>query len=417
MILVTDPRKLLRAATLLLLTAAVPASTSGQARTSKPNPKPPAPQTAKPPAPQSAKPKAESRPGAISVDEAILLTNGWALMAEGRPQEASARAAKVLAAYPRSAAGIALAVEAEIASGGFTAGYARYESWLGQRLMEEPSIVRRLAVASLWATALDERAEEARVEALRALANDRDEAAHQLLSNAALKGGMPELRVLASRGNDFAVKALASDLEKGGVNPVASIEALAASGSELAVPVLVKRLRDPSPEVRGAAVEGLGKLARSYLLIDQIKPSLQDPVSFVRVRAAAALFGLGDQSGVDLLQKLLAEDSSMSRLVALQSMASLPDPQWQDQVRRLTSASEPEIRVGAAKLLLPHDPETARRVLEAAVNDPNPAIREMAGDLGVDVPATDLRTLRYLLRSTAALARTRAAARILTTLR
>jgi HEAT repeat protein len=416
MIPVTDPRPLLRATTLLLLTFAVPAAASGQARMSKPNPKP-APQSAKPPAPPTAKPKAASRPGAVSIDEAIQLTNGWGLLAQGMPQEAAARAARVLAAYPRSAAAIALAVEAEIARDGFNAGYAQYESWLGQRLIEEPSIVRRLAVASLWVTAQDERAEEARIEALRALANDRDEAAHQMLSSAALKGGMPELRVLASRGNDVAVKALASDLEKGGVNPVASIEALGASGSELAVPVLVKRLRDPSPEVRGAAVEGLGKLARSYSLIDQIKSSLQDPVSFVRVKAAAALFGLGDQSGVDVLHKLLAEDSAMSRLVALQAMASQPDAQWQDQLRRLTGASEPEIRVGAAKLLMPHDPETARRVLDAAVSDPNPAIRELAGDLASDVPATDLRTLRYLLRSPSALARTRAGARILTTVR
>jgi HEAT repeat protein len=359
----------------------------------------------------------QPRPGAISVDEAIELTNGWALLGQGMPEEAAARATRVLAAYPRSAAAIVLAIEAELARAGFAAGLSQYEKWLGSRVLEEPSIVRRLAVASLREGAQDRQAGEAYIEALRALASDRDEAALSVLSAAVLDGSAPEMRVLASSGNGVAVRALVATLEKGGANPVASIEALAASGSQLAIAPLSSRLKDPSPEVRAAAVEGLGKLGQRYDLVARIKPVLKDPVAHVRVRAAGALFALGDMSGLEILQGLLVEDAPISRLVALQVMASQPDAHWQDQVRRLTTVAEPEIRVGAAKLLLPLDPEAARKVLETAANDPNPAIRDMAGSTAVDLSATDLRALRHLLKSTSALARARAAGRILALVR
>jgi HEAT repeat protein len=366
----------------------------------------------------SAKPSAAPpRPAAIATDEAIELTNGWALLAQGMPDQAAARAAKVLAAYPRSAAAIVLAVEAALAYSGFSAGLSQYEKWLASRTVEEPSIVRRLALALLRETAHDTRASEARIEALRILAAERDEDAIRILSSATLEGRIPETRVVAAQGNDLAVKTLIANLDNGGMNPVTSIEALAASGSALAIPALSKRLQDPSPEVRAAAVEGLTKLGRRDELVAQIKPLLNDRVSFVRVKAAGALFRLGDTSGEKILQDLMAEEAPVSHLVALQATASQPTAQWQDRVRRLTSATEPEIRVGAAKLLLPYDPETARKVLEAAASDPNSAIRGMAETTVVDLAANDLRALRHLLRSTNDLARVRAAGQILTLVR
>lgn len=360
---------------------------------------------------------AAPRPGSVSVDEAVGLTNGWALLAEKKPDDAAARAAVVLGKYPRSAAALALAVEAELARVGSGAGLAQYERWLGQRQFEEPSLVRRIAVCVLQETAQDARAGAARLEAVRALAADGDDGALKQLAKATVDGNVPEIRVLASLGNEAAVRTLAALVGKGDGNVVAGIEALAASGRQSALAPLSARLKDPAPEVRGAAAQGLGKLGRQYDVAPRIKPLLSDPVSYVRVKAAGALFELGDMSGLQVLQELATADAPVSRLIAAQAMASQPDAQWLDLVRRLTSASEPEIRVGAATLLVPHDPELARSVLEAAASDPNPAIREMAGQTAIDMSAKDLRALRHLLKSTSASARVRAADRILALMR
>ena len=90
-------------------------------------------------------------------------------------------------------------------------------------------------------------------------------------------------------------------------------------------------------------------------------------------------------------------------------MSARPDARWLEQVRSLTSASEPEVRVGAATLLAPHDPEAARAVLDAALNDPNPAIRDMAGESIIETSTTDIRALRRFLRSPEALEQVQAA--------
>jgi HEAT repeat protein len=366
---------------------------------------------------KTSKPRAEDRPGAITVNEAIELTNGWANLAERKPADAAVRAQKVLASHPRSAAAFALALEAEIARAGSAAALAAYEQWVGARTVEEPSPLRRIAFALLHELARDPRSGAARLEAVRALAADGDSSAGEQLAAAMADGRLPETRVLAALGNEAAVKALVANLEQGSGNPVTAIEALADSGSRRAIPPLSARLSDPSPEIRGAAAEGLGKLGKQFEVSERLKPLLKDPVSFVRVKAAGALFGLGDMSGLPLLQELATSDVASSQLIAAQAMASQPDGQWLDLVRRLTSASEPEIRVGAATLLVPHDPELARRVLDAAMNDGNPAIRDMAGETVVDLWATDLRGLRQMLKSPNAIARAKAAGRILTLVR
>jgi hypothetical protein len=51
------------------------------------------------------------------------------------------------------------------------------------------------------------------------------------------------------------------------------------------------------------------------------------------------------------------------------------------------------------------------------MNDPNPALREMASDVMGAVEATDLPTLRRLMKSNDRLTGVRAAARVLTVLR
>ena len=277
--------------------------------------------------------------------------------------------------------------------------------------------MRRIALALLREAASQSEHMTARLEALRVLAVDGDAAAAAALAAAANTGGTAERRMLASIGNQQALDALIADLNNGTGNATSIIEALARSGSKSAIAPLSDRLRNPSPEIRGAAVEGLGKLGSSlgsFDLSTRIKPLLADPTSYVRVRAAGALYGLNDMSGLQILQDLLQAEPSAGRLIALQAMASRPDAVWLEQVRRLASAPEPEIRVGAARLLGPHDPELARKVLQGVMTDPNPAIREMASDASADVETTDFPALRQLMKSNNRLTGVRAAGRVLT---
>ena len=307
-----------------------------------------------------------------------------------------------------------LAVEVAIARGGSQAALSQYERWLGQRTLEEPAVLRRIAQALLKEAAAQSENAVARLEALRALAADGDAAAAAQLQTASTKGGTGERRALASVGDERAVNALVADLKNGNGNAMTIIEALAASGSKAAIAPLTERLGSPSPEIRGAAVEGLGKLGTSFDVAARIKPLLNDPTSYVRVKAAGALYALNDMAGLQVLQDLQLAEPAASRLIAVQAMASKPDAQWVESVRRLTSADEPEVRVVAARLLSPHDPDLARKVLEGAMSDGNPAIREMASEAFGEVAATDFPTLRRLMTSNNRLTGVRAAGRLLT---
>jgi HEAT repeat protein len=353
----------------------------------------------------------------MGVEEATALTQGWALLAQGLSTDAARRAAQVLGTYPKSSAAMMLAVEAEIARDGGRAGLDQYERWLGGRALDEPSTVRRIAIVLLHEIAADGQKDAARLEALRALADDGDSAAAAELAAASASGSPAELRVLAATGNESAVKALISQLNSGGSNVPTTIEALANSSSELVIAPLTNLLQHPSPEIRAAAVEGLGTLGGQHDVIDRLKSVLSDQSGYVRVKAAAALFRLGDMSGAAMLQELWTADSEKSRLIAAQAMASQPDAAWMDHVRRLTSSAEPEVRIGAARLIAPYDPQLARQIIDSGMADSNPAIHNMAAEFLSEVVATDLGALRQLLRLPDRLARVRAASRVLALVR
>ena len=74
------------------------------------------------------------------------------------------------------------------------------------------------------------------------------------------------------------------------------IEALAGSGSQLAVPPLRALLTDQNDLNRAAAAEGLGRLGAREA-IPQLRTLLNDPIFTVKLQAAGALFRLNDSSG------------------------------------------------------------------------------------------------------------------------
>ena len=101
------------------------------------------------------------------------------------------------------------------------------------------------------------------------------------------------------------------------------------------------------------------------------------------------------------------------KLLAAEGMAVRPDAAWLALVKELAASPNPQISVGAARLLGPHDPELARAVLEPLMASENGAIRELASQALGEAITSDLTLLRRLLRSPARLTRIRAAVRVL----
>lgn len=351
-------------------------------------------------------------PGAISVEEATELTNGWALLAEGLVERAAAKAAQVLTAHPRSGAALHLALEAEVARGGATAALDQYERWLGSRTIEEPTALRRVAHAMLREAATHQNDPAARLESLRALADQGDARAARELAQVASKRQGPEANGLASPGDERVVDGLLAELKTGLGNPARTIDALAASGNKRAIAPLLERLKDPRQEVRGAVADALGRLGDAETAT-LIKPMLSDTSLYVRLKAAGALLRLDDYSGLPMLQELTADPSPAMRLDAAEALASRPDSAWLSLVSELIQDPDPEIRAAAGRLLAPHNPEMARAVLEPLTSDENPAIRELASRGLGDAVGDDLPTLRRSMRNSYLLTRVRAAARVL----
>lgn len=346
---------------------------------------------------------------ALSAEQATILTNGWAFLAQGNLARAAEKANQLLVVNPRQPAAFALALEVEIARAGARSGAEAYARWIGSRTIDEPVFMRRVAFAILEEAAAQPDS-PARLDALSALANGGDIRARTRLAEAVARGDIAEARMLAAKGDEAAVRYLSQALGRALPNPVASIQALGESRSRLAVPALTARLTDARPEVRGAVAEALGKTADRAAVVPQLRAMLNDPSSHVRVKAAAALHRLDDSTGVGLLREMAAADSARTRLAAVEAMTDRPDANWEALVRSLTTAAEPEVRLAAARLAGRFDPGLAAATLQTLSADPNPAIsgeasRVLAADVALDLPG-----LRSLLRHEDPLTRVAAAA-------
>jgi len=349
-------------------------------------------------------------PGAMSADEAVILTNGYAFLSQGDVFRAGDKAAEALALHPRSPAAFALSMEVSIAQAGALAGLDVYEQWVGGRA-EEPTFLRRVAWVLLEEAAAGEDPRP-RLEALDALAANGDPGASRLMTEAVADGRVAETRMMAARGDALAVRQLATAVEGVLPNLVGALEALGDSGRVEAVAAITGRLDDPRSEVRAAAAEALGKTAGPDA-VPRLTGLLDDRNMYVRVKAAGALYRLGDSAGDQILRRLARDGSASERLMAARAMSSRPDGNWQTLVRGLTRASEPDVRLSAASLAAGFDPELAAVTYEELGRSGNPAVRDEAMRLLARELPDDLPRLRGLLRAPDPSTRLAAAASIL----
>ncbi|MEZ5318026.1 MAG: HEAT repeat domain-containing protein, partial [Vicinamibacterales bacterium] len=310
-------------------------------------------------------------------DAIATMAQGWALLSGGDLDGATARARELQAAYPRSGAVLDLLVEIAIARGGWRAALGEYEQWLGARTMEEPRVVRRIALALLGETTRQGQHPAARVAALQALTADGDAWAAQVLAAGASAGAASETRAMAALGSRGAVENLIQAFEVGATDALGAMQALGQSRSPLAIPLLIRQLDNPKPEIRGGAAEALGHLGGPDA-IARLRQVVRDDTPYVRGRAAGALYRLGDDTGLPILRDLAASDAPAARLAAAKALAPRPDATWRALVDDLARSDDPDIRLGAAGLLIEVDADRARDVLSDLAQSQNAAIREQA---------------------------------------
>ncbi len=362
--------------------------------------------------PVSTAPPEQGRvPPAMDTQEATALTQGWALLAQGLLDDAVAASDATLRRYPKNQAALALVVEVTVARFGARAALDRYEAWLGTRTLDDAYVLRRVARAFLWDAARDPEG-VGRYEALKALLADGDADATAELASGMDRGILNDVQIMATLGSGPAVQRLVDRMNQNQPLTIGMIAAMGDSGQALAVEPLVSFLKDPRPSFRTAAAQGLGRMqARQGL--GPLRGLLQDLLPEVRLQAAAALWLMDDGAGLEVLRQFEDSEFPAVRLAALEATKTKRDGGWTLRAKALLLADDAMVRVQAATLLAPHDPDSARQALDALAGHENPAIREAAEKAAADSVTGDLRILRGLLRSGNPAVRVASATRVL----
>ena len=348
---------------------------------------------------------------AMNKQEATALTQGWALLAQGLLDEAVASSEATLRRYPKNQAALALVVEVTVARVGARQALDRYEAWLGTRTMDDAYVLRRIARAVLWEAARQPDG-AGRYEALKALLGDGDEDAAAELTSGMEQGNLSDTQIMAALGNGPAVQRLIDRMNSNQPMTTGMIAAMGESRQSLAVAPLVSLLKDPRPAFRAAAARGLGTI-QAREASAPLRTLLQDMLPEVRLQAAASLWLMDDASGLEVLRQFEDSEHPAVRLAALEATNTKRDGGWNSRARALLQSEDAMVRVQAATLLAPDDPQAAREVLDALASHENIGIREAAEKAVSGASGGDLRTLRRFLRSGNPATRVSAAVRVL----
>ena len=297
---------------------------------------------------------AAAQPSASNTERAAL-ARGWTALAAGRTAEAGRIAAQLLTKQPWSHAAIELSISAQAVESPIKALDA-YERWLGQR-PDDPGLLEPISVAVL--TQLADNSDPALASEARKL----------LAQPGPAESGAPQKSEVERRRLE---EALRSDVP----DKTATAEALGESGPA-AIPALTEFLQASHGPNRAAAAKALGKLqARDAeaSLLDAMKD--EDP--FVRSSAAVALARIGNATGTEYVGQMLASPVPSVRLMAAEAWNGAPGP-WVEAIRPLLKDDNALVRVRAAALLAPVDPESSRETLSNSLADKNPVIRAESG--------------------------------------
>ena len=290
------------------------------------------------------------RVGAATIPQSDLttLSNGWAALAAGRADAAVRAADEVLNRRPWDHRALQLKIDAQ-SSTSPNAALDTYERWLGARGAEDLGLLASIAEG-----------------VLRQLASSAD----------------PEIKRQAEEQLNSRADA---------APPTAS-----------SVRDLTAKLKDPAGPTRAGAAASLGKLKAKDAEAALVEAT-QDQDPFVRFSATVALARLGNAQGQQGVLEMLASPVADIRLMAAEAWDGKDGP-WVAAITPLLTDYNGVVRLRAAALLAPVDPEAAHRTLTEALKDSNPAIRSETAKTLAQVSASgaaagDAASLRKLLRS------------------
>jgi HEAT repeat protein len=144
---------------------------------------------------------------------------------------------------------------------------------------------------------------------------------------------------------------------------VKGLRTLGRLGMPAALPILVAALEAEDAAVRQEAITAIGRLDGEAAeavpaLIEQLRSDHQ-PMAY---RAAWALGDIGDRRAIEpLLEMLRHAPDRRTRLIALQNLRRLADPQAAEEVAALITGEDPEIVRVAVQMLASIDTEDAAR--------------------------------------------------------
>ena len=351
-----------------------------------------------------------STPAAAASDTRIL-ADGWSALASGQGAAAVQHADQILSRRPWDHSAAALKIAA-LSSADPTRGLESYETWMG-RGQDDAGLLDLVAreVMRAAASGSDPR--------LRREARQLMSAAHLSLP-APAEGDAADTfahdAALAQAGDASALQrleAMAGNPMVGDKTPlVKALEDVGTPGQAGLIEIL-KTGRGPAP---GDAARALGRLNATGA-VPALKQAMNTPEPYTRSSAAVALALLGDSAGEQAVSGMLDSQVPDIRLMAAEAWRGQDGP-WVSAVMPLLDNQDGLIRLRAAGLIAPVNPDAARRVLDQASGDPNPVVRSEAlaitARAALDHPTVaDLPGLRKRLRDADPAVRMYAAAAIM----
>ena len=313
--------------------------------------------------------------GTVGESDVATLARGWTAAAAGQSENAARAADAVLSRRPWDRAALTLKIEAlsEVAA---LRGLDAYEQWVAAGHKDDAALLEPVPIAVLQETA-KETDRTHRVTALTALVTARVSGARESLDKELAVHQQSQGAFLAdadaARAGDQAalgrLSAAAGNPVGASVDLVRALEQIGAAGES----GLLMLANAPNPQVRAAAIRALGamKSERALPILQSLFEGM-DPAT--RVPATIALAQQGDPRALARVDQMLASNVPQVQLEAAEAWGGRPGP-WVDVIRPLLENMDGFTRLDAARAIAPVDPDAAKRTLNLAIGDINPAIR------------------------------------------